>query len=101
MTDRLQLPRLLDIYAANWTLLLEARDRKLVAMLRSDFDAIHQAQCVELPQATALLMDLLVAHETLADKVNAGATAAELAPARQAHEAALAALRVLAGSAVG
>lgn len=96
MADRLTLLRLLDVYAANWALLLGSRDLKLMARVRQDFDSIHLAQRTELPSAAMEMMELLLAHEALENAVADGTCAAQqLAALHRAQEDALQALRSL------
>jgi hypothetical protein len=96
LADRLQLLRMLDVYAANWALLLEARDLKLVPLVRQDFEAIHGLQQAALPDAGVAMTDLLLAHEALADAVRSCAANGALEHLNGAHQDALAALRSLA-----
>jgi hypothetical protein len=96
MVDRLHMQRLLDVYAANWTLLLESRNLKLVALVRHDFDAIHEGLRALLPAETASLTDLLLAHEAVAGAVAQGVQPAQLTQEWEALEAALATMRALA-----
>jgi hypothetical protein len=87
---------MLDVYAANWALLLEARNLKLVPLVRQDFEAIHGLQQAVLPQGDGVMTDLLLAHEALADAIAAGVAGRSLEACKAAHEEALAALRLLA-----
>jgi hypothetical protein len=93
LADRLQLLRMLDVYAANWALLLEARNLKLVPLVREDFEAIHGLQQAVLPHVDGVMTDLLLAHEALADAIASGAADHALETLKGAHEGALAALR--------
>jgi hypothetical protein len=95
MADRLQMQRLLDVYAANWTLLLESRNLNLVALVRTDFEAIHAGLRVLLPAETATLTDLLLAHEALAAAVSGGQEPGLLTLERPALEAAVREMREL------
>jgi hypothetical protein len=87
---------MLDVYAANWALLLEARNLKLVPLVRQDFEGIHALQQVVLPHVDGVMTDLLLAHEALADAVASGAADDSLEALKGAHEGALQALRSLA-----
>jgi hypothetical protein len=90
--------RLLDVYAANVLLLVHSGDRKLVAMLRRDFEAIREHQKADLPAAGPHLIELLLAHEALVIAADGGAPRPTLDDIHSGHQSALARLRALAAA---